>query len=502
MKLLRLTKGTLIVFVLCLPYLMTGCGGPMKQGKKYFEGGLYDSAVRQFEEAARKKPNEAQVQIWLKKSREKAAESHYAKAMSAEESEDWPRATSEYRKVLSFVPAYKDAAKRVKNVESADAFAHYQQGVAYQEAKKWDSAISEFEEAIKLVDNFKDTNQQIQETKEAAAEEQYQAALSFESNAQWVEALVAYEKATQYVVRYKEVAAKIENAKTELAEIAYQEASQLMGEAQESRSVRQYRKALAGWERCLRYQKSYKDALALSEKAKKGAVISVCIMPFEGTGTEAARLTQKLLASALSQKPELMSFVDRQYLTNFLVGERNLAGLGAIDAKNAVQVGKLAGVHAFVAGQVFFTSSESTPQSTMKKIQHPVKATAYRDGRTIQINDWRDFTYKIWEKSRTVELQVSYQIINAIDGRIVDANTVSFSKEDTARWMGDLSSTESTSDLVEGWRESVVQYETKQEKFTTSKEPQPQEALINEAISTAAHQLASTVIAKAEALVE
>ena len=352
------------------------------------------------------------------------------------------------------------------------------------------------------MDNYLDTYKRIIETQQAAAEEHYQAALSFESNAQWLEALDSYQKATQYVAGYKEVGTRIEAAKTELAEIAYLKASQLMGEAQESRSVRQYRKALKVWEQCLSYQPNYKDALALSEKTKKGAIISVCIMPFEGTGTEAARLTQKLLASALSQKPELMSFVDRQYLTNFLVGERNLAGLGAIDAKNAVQVGKLAGVHAFVAGQVFFTSSESTPQSTMKKIQHPVKATAYRDGRTIQINDWRDFTYKIWEKSRTVELQVSYQIINAIDGRIVDANTVSFSKEDKARWMSDLSSTESTSDLVEGWRESVVQYETKQGKFTTSKEPQSQEVLINEAISTAAHRLASTVITQVLALVE
>jgi tetratricopeptide (TPR) repeat protein/FlaG/FlaF family flagellin (archaellin) len=473
----------------------------MNDGKQLFEAGQYDDAVRTFQIALNKKPNNAEANIWLKKAKEKAAEAHYAKAIKAEENKEWTKAASEYKQVLSFVPDYQDASKRLKTVESADALEHYQKGVAYQEAKKWDLALQEFQKTLELVDNYEDTYKKIQETKEAAAEEHYQSALSLDESEQWSQALQEYQKADSYVSGYKDVAAKIRNVKTTLAEIAYQEASTLTQQAEESKSVRQYRKALKAWEKCLSYQSSYKDAGAMHAKMKKGATVSVCIMPFEGTDTEAAALfTQKLITSALSKKPELMSFVDRQYVAGLLLGEKDLASLGMMNASSAVEIGKLANIHAFVVGNVSFTKSETPAESTQKKndrtyvqIQHQGEKGSYIT------NEWVPIEYSVWKKSNKVDLQVSYQIINAIDGAIVDANTISSSASDEARWITDMTR---PLNIVDYSYENIVQRFSKEERITSSKEPKSYQAILNEAIDDIASHLAPNIRSKVESFVE
>ncbi|MBC8462287.1 MAG: tetratricopeptide repeat protein, partial [Deltaproteobacteria bacterium] len=52
--------------------IITGCAyrSAMNDGKKMFEVGQYDDAIRYFEKAIQKKPQSADATIWLKKSKE------------------------------------------------------------------------------------------------------------------------------------------------------------------------------------------------------------------------------------------------------------------------------------------------------------------------------------------------------------------------------------------------------------------------------------------------
>lgn len=496
-------SNTFIVSILTL-VIIAGCAyrSAMNDGKQLFEAGQYDDAVRSFQIALNKKTNNPEATIWLKKAKEKAAEAHYAKAKNAEENKEWTKAASEYQKVLSFVPDYQDASKRLKAVESADALEHYQKGVAYQEAKQWDLALQEFQQTLELVDNYEDTYKKIQETKESAAEEHYQSALSLDENEQWLQALQEYQKAESYVSGYKDVAEKVRNVKTTLAEIAYQEASTLTQQAEESKSVRQHRKALKAWDKCLGYQSSYKDARTIHAKVKKGATVSVCIMPFEGTDTEAAAsLTQKLLTTALKNKPELMSLVDRQYVAGLLLSEQDLASLGVMNASSAAKIGQLANVHAFVVGNISFTNTETPAESTQKiRESTMVKFSGVKDDGTAYVYaDRADIGYSVSTQSNKVDVQVNYQIINAIDGAIVDANTISYSASDVARWVNNV---QRPSNITQDSYETVVEIISDKEKVTPSKEPKTVKVLVNEAIDDIVSRLAPNIRSKVESFVE
>jgi len=485
------------LFWLCI-FCVYGCGGPMKQGQKFFEAGLYERAVQQFEMAARKKPNDVKIQSLLEQSREKAAEVHYAKALQAEENEDWVRAASEYKTVLRYVQDYKDTSKRLQTAESADALGHYQQGIALQQSQQWDSAIGEFQAALELVENYKDSHQKIQEVKESAAEEHYQAAVSFEAEEQWTKALQEFERTSAYVSGYKDVATKVQNAKTTLAEIAYQNAVKLTETAEASDAVRDYRQALKGLESCLAYQPNYKDARVMRDKVKKGATISVCIMPFESSDKELANyVTREMVSSALKNKPELMMFVDRQYVAGFIRGEQSLANLGAINASSAAQMGRLANIHAIVVGQVSYTSEEIPAQSTQKVIRHYSKLNQVKDGQKSVYFDQVDVGYSAWSKSNKVNLQLNFQILNAIDGSIVDSDTISVSSEDQARWVADWNH---PSNLTKFSLEQVVGKATRQERVTSSREPKTHKMLRDEAVNQAVKRLTQHSISKVDSL--
>lgn len=519
--------GKFVVIYIMVFVFMVGCGSAMKSGVKLYEAGQYDEAVRTFKTALRKKPNNVDAKIWLDKAKNKAAEEHYAKALKAEENQQWTRAAAEYKTVLGFVSDYQDASQRLKKMESADALEHYQKGVAYQEVKQWDRAIEEFQSALQLVDNYQDSLQRIQEVKKAAAEEHYQRALSVESGRKWEEALDEYQKVQNYVSDYKDVLARTENIKTKLAEIAYQEASGLTQQAEKNNSVRQYRKALKVWERCLGYQPNYQDAQAIYKKVRKGATVSVCIMPFEGADLDAANLfTQKLIASSVNEKPELMSFVDRQYVAGLLLNEQDLASLGVMNAASAARIGQLANIHTFVVGEAPFTSTEVPAESTQKTSQGNY-VSIHRigeDGKRSTYNDWVDISYSLWTKSNQVDLQISYQILNAIDGTIISADSVSFSKSDEARWVTDITRPANITDIS---FESINERISKEEKVTVRKnsesiqsqldaqqayrgqapekirkEPKAIQSLLNEAMDSVASGLASNIIAEVESVVE
>lgn len=170
--------------------IIAGCAyrSAMNDGKKLFEAGQYDDAIRYFETALQKKPESADAKIWLKK----ANETHYQKGIKAEENKEWARASDEYRRILDLIPDYQDTKKRLEIVESAEALEHYQKGITLKEAGKWDQALKEFEETLAWTENFKDTHPKIKEAKESAAEENYQQALSLIEEGKYEQALSAF----------------------------------------------------------------------------------------------------------------------------------------------------------------------------------------------------------------------------------------------------------------------------------------------------------------------
>ena len=532
-------KNHLFLIMLFL-IIISGCAyrSAMNDGKKLFEAGQYDEAVQSFEIALQKKPESADTKIWLKKAKEKAAETHYQTGIQAEENEEWTRAASEYRRALNLIPDYRDASKRLETVESAEALEHYQKGVAHQEAGKWDQALESFEEALVWAENFKDTHQKIKEVKKSAAEEYYQQALQLMEQKKYEQVLTALERCWQYVSDYKDSLKQEKKAKLALAKIHYEEgeelvlqekwwtaldklkkadslvsgyqdvssriafvkekiaeeyynkAVQVLEEAKQGMSVKPYRQAMNYLDDCLSYVSNFRDARQKYQEAQKGATLRVCIMPFQGTEPAASQLTQKVIANALSRKPELMAFVDRQYIS-LLLDERDLTGLGMIDASSATRIGKLAGVHAFVVGKIFVTPTNKASESTTKTGKYSVRQK-YLDseGKTRTKTIGHEFNYKFWTKSREVKLELSYQIINGIDGILVDAETITSSEEDEAVWIT------YPANLPDGaWGNFPQAHDSA--KITSSKEPKSQETLLQQAVDDLANRLTPTIISKA-----
>ncbi len=523
--------------------IIAGCAyrSAMNDGKKMFEVGQYDDAIRYFEKAIQKKPQSADATIWLKKSKEKACQVHYAKALQAEQNQEWIRASAEYKRVLSLIPDYQDASNRLKTVESAEALEHYQNGVAYQEAKKWDAALKEFEEALLWAENFKDTLQKIKEVKESAAEEHYQQALHLIEEEKYEQVLTALERCWQYVPDYKDSLQQEKKAKIALAKIHYEEgeelvlqekwwtaldklkkadslvsgyqdvssriafveeniaeeyynkAVQVLEEAKQGMSVKPYRQGMNYLDDCLSYVSNFRDARQKYQEAQKGATLRVCIMPFQGKEPAASQLTQKVIANALSRKPELMAFVDRQYIS-LLLDERDLTGLGMIDASSATRIGKLAGVHAFVVGKIFVTPTNKASEFTTKTGKYSVRQK-YLDskGKTRTKTVGHEFNYKFWTKSREVKLELSYQIINGVDGILVDAETITSSEEDEAVWITYPANLPNSI-----WNHSPQREDN--QKITSSKEPKSQQALLQQAVDDLAYRLTPKIISKAEQL--
>lgn len=143
-----------------------------------------------------------------------------------------------------------------------------------------------------------------------------------------------------------------------------------------------------------------------------------------------------MIAKALSQKRELIAFVDRQYITGFLLGEQDLAGLGMMDAASAVKIGKLARVHAMVVGQVFVDSSTEGPKSTLKTHSYTstifhINSEGKRESEEIKV----EYKYKLWHHSNQAKVRVSYQIISALDGSVIDAEVISKEESSKAGWI-------------------------------------------------------------------
>jgi len=241
-------------------------------------------------------------------------------------------------------------------------------------------------------------------------------------------------------------------------------------------------------EDCLRYVPDYKDASLKYQQAKEEAVVRVVILPFESSYASAGdALTQQVITHTIRQKPEMVTFVDRQYVTSFLLSERDLASMGMLNAQNAMQIGRLANVHGFAAGKVFVTRTDKPEESVGKTGAYQERYTdSQGNTRTME----KTYNYELHTKSREVGIQVSYQLISAETGAIIAGESLSDTKSDYARWVRT--------------QQRFVDFAVKEEgsNLTTTREPKTLDVLQQEAIQTLSRQLADRIISNVQLLVK
>jgi len=451
---------------------MLGCGGPVKQGKMYFEASQYDDAVNCFRQATQKKPKDAEARIWLAKACNKAAEVHYQEAVKAENIKLWKKAADEYKKTLSFVPSYQDAEARLKAVESADALEHYENGIKLQDSKNWDAALKEFEATLQLADNFKDTYKRIQEVKESAADEHYKAGVAFESDERWDAALKEYEKVESYIPNFKDVREHITLAHQSLA-------SQFYNQGLAAQDAGDWQRALRLYEQVQSHVPNYEDVKeriktvsfeiakgyvaegdeyiaqtdtkgrrAMGESAKRQyelaqrlypgypginqkiseaanlIIIRVAIQPFKGSSKTASQITNGMITYLVKNASRRRIQVVERTQLNQIFKEMGIAG---VDPTTAAKTGKIKGVNVLTYGEVLEYSL--TPKTETEK-----KEETKFDPKRPEGKRRYKVPYNYYTETKDVYMKVSFRLINAETATIEATDTFEATASDKRSW--------------------------------------------------------------------
>jgi len=454
--------------------LITACGGPMKQGKKYFEAGLYDEAVRSYELAVRQKPNDAGRKIRLAQAKEKAAEKHYSDGRQAEQNESWEKAAVEYEKVLSFIPDYEDARERLANVKSADALESYQQGLKFQENKNWDAALEAFQKCLELVDNYKDSENRIRDVKESAAKEHYQLGLSFESTGRWSESLQEYQRVEQYIPNYEDISEhlgvvhqalasqcydegltceeaqdwraafnhykqaqshvpgyedideRIRQVSYKIAEELVQEGDSYVVEAESGNRRALGERALDRYEEAKRYVTNYTDIQKKINQARDLTITRIAIQPFKGDRDISSQITQGIINYLVKTRDPHIRVVERAQL-NAIMSEIGLGTTGIIDSATISTVGKIKGVDVLTFGEIM-------EHSYTPKKEYEVKEETKFDPKRPEGQRRYKVSYKYYTEERKAYIKASVRLINAETAEIEWSDIIEATVSDKASW--------------------------------------------------------------------
>jgi len=504
-ELMKFRKFKLVIIILSLALYISGCavlttyGRFTTKGDTAKQSGRLQMAVEYYLKALQAKPSHEPALVGL----EEAARDYYQVQMRSiqvmQGAEKWSVVAGQARTSLDMlkrVQVYRVGFPSVSEIQELEeilasgnqqlAAEFYSQGARSLDRQDYLGAIAQFQQCLACVRDYKDAYKLQEDAKRGLAKQFYDQGVESSQAGNWTIALDQFREVISLMPGYEDVDQRIQAAREALAEENYQKAQALMDGAGESLSVRPYREAMRYLETCLGYVPGYKDAPSKYQQAKDKAVVRVVILPFEGSPDSVGDLlTQQVITHTISQKPEMVTFVDRQYITSFLLSEMDLASTGMLNLQNATQIGQAASVHGLVGGKVFVTRTDKPEETISKTGKYRER---YEDSQGNSRTLEKSYNYELHTKTREVSVQVSYQLISAETGAIIASEMLSDEKSDFGRWVRT--------------QQKYLDFAVKEESgnLTSTKEPKSLDVLQQEAIQTLAQELAWRILSNVRLL--
>lgn len=411
----------------------------------------------------------------------KQTEELYNQGLAKYNAGEFEAALALFRTSANLIKNYKNSADLIRLSQEQLAEANYAKGIAAFNAGNYSQALEQFEQCLGHTENYKDAGSYVQKSKENLALAAYQQAQILARQGNYEAALTEYEKTQGFVPNFMDVGMQLEKTRRQYAQKQYEQ-------AQSALTSGQYRQALANLDKVLQIQNDYPGAREKYDETKAMLTLRLAVLPFQAVGLTqsfANAISEKIIAKALPQKSEFLVFVDRENLEKVLQ-EQALGQTGAIDEKTAVQVGKITGVNVMMTGKISLlgVNEPRTTQSTRTGSYQQ----SYRDPRGVQRKTSKSFNYTVHERSRSVNLQISYSLIDVETGQIIDTKSFTKLQTDKAEWIS--CPPDRINDLPGGDKN----------KLSASQQPRLADALISDAMEDLSQQAVASFMAKVKAM--
>jgi len=357
----------------------------------------------------------------------------------------------------------------------------YIRGIKLFDQGNYSEALAQFRQVVSYVPHFKNVDRFIENSKQKLASQQYNRARQLLDQGRLEDALQGFEQAAAQFPNFLDVTAQIARLRQQLAEKYYHEAQGYFNSGN-------YKNAYQVLKRAQDYQPDYPLARQLLEATKNKLTVRLAVFPFTTSKLDhkfGELVSQKILSNALPQKNELIMFLEREHLQK-IFEEQALSQTGAIDEKTAVQVGKLSGVNTIVIGSATLVSHNKTGITRRTLTGHYNRK--YRDPRGVVRTKKEPFQYLAYKISRTVQVNLSYRLIDVETGQIIFNDSRTQQASDSAEWIT--------------CPRKFVKYlpPLEKKKLKAERQPRSQEALINQAIEGLAKQAAAKIISRVASL--
>lgn len=364
---------------------LTRYGGLTNQAEKQFQAGQFDDSVRNLVAALEIKPNYLPAGDLLRQAAPRAYEKHEQAIKELEAGKRWDEAVYSYDQLTAVsdavlrlragYPAVEVKDRRAQAAKNA-AKHHWRTGQNHFNLKRFESAAEEFLAAHRFISGYKDAGTW--------------AAKSY------------YENGKALVVRGKfKDAAK-----------SYRHASETVP--------------------------GFLDAEERYQQARAKAVRRVAVMPFSDQSGRSLgdSISDRIISQVMDGKPEFIELVSRDHLAG-LLAEKGLKATSLVDQGSALKAGKLVGVDSFVYGKILVARATVSPEQRIGPRENSIRRRIYGD-KERGVPD-RDViltaSYTIHSKSSAAKLSASYQIIDALTGRIKSSKTQGDERSDTVKWI-------------------------------------------------------------------
>ncbi|MBN1155257.1 hypothetical protein JXB12_10100 [candidate division KSB1 bacterium] len=372
---------------------------------------------------------------------------------------------------LEYLLSVKDQSKMNSAQEAFDEAMRLYNSGDYQQA------LGKFNEVNSMVKHYRNTDDMIRQVNEMIAEMEYRKAKQLLMSDDLENALMQLESVQRYVPNYRDTHALVSSLKHQLADRYFEEADRSLQNAD-------YLHAHQAMEKVMEYRGDYPGARERLKEVEDKLTRRIAVFPFEAQDLPVSygdMAAQKVIAELLGRRDKFIKVLERQNLEK-IFEEQALSQTGAIDEATAVEVGKLGGVNTIVLGTISLVSYSDSP--TTKETKVGTYNRVYRDVRNVKREKKETFHYSLFEKKRSVEVNVNYRLIDVETGEIMESHAVNSVQTDAVSWVN------APKARMDDLPASV------KDMATTAKSLKPKDNLINSALSDASSKVSNFIISK------
>jgi len=241
-------------------------------------------------------------------------------------------------------------------------------------------------------------------------------------------AVVKFENALNYSPNFRDSNELIYSIQGQLADKYFFESGRLF-------QASDYMNAYEAIQRALDYRDDYPGAREQLTLIEDKLTKRIAVFPFEAKDLNQSygdMAAQQLISDLLARNDKFIKVLERQNLEK-IFEEQALSQTGAIDEATAVEVGKLTGVNTIVMGTVSLIGVKDYPVSKDTKVGYYNRA--YRDVRNVKRERKEKFNYSVYERKRSVEVNINYRMISVETGEILESHSINSEQTDVVNWV-------------------------------------------------------------------